>query len=171
MLEGMSLKEAAACADGHMRAADPSGSASLAPDAFARWAATLVVNKARQALRFKMGLQAEGARGTCMGVEGQRPRGGQRMCEHAQRALMGAGYAALLGRACRAAPAGVPHLRSCIDASAAEHHHLHGAAQLPPGPPPRSPPKRSPHSHTYTHARPCRGPARRVCRVCVLWRA
>ncbi|GBF90596.1 hypothetical protein Rsub_03168 [Raphidocelis subcapitata] len=59
MLEGKTPREAAACAENHMRAADAAGAGKLGRDAFARWCGTLVMNKARQHLRFKMGLQAE----------------------------------------------------------------------------------------------------------------
>jgi len=60
MLEGKTAREAAACADNHMRAADPTGSRALTLEVFSRWCASLVMNKARQHLRFKMGLQTEG---------------------------------------------------------------------------------------------------------------
>jgi hypothetical protein len=57
LLDGKAPAEAAAIAEGHMRAA---GGGPLSPGAFGRWAATLLEGKARQQLRFKMGVQAEG---------------------------------------------------------------------------------------------------------------
>ena len=60
LLDGKTAREAAAAAEHHMRAADRDGAGALGPEAFRRWCATLVMNKARQALRFKMGVQVEG---------------------------------------------------------------------------------------------------------------
>jgi hypothetical protein len=63
MLEGKGPGEAALFTANHMRVADAAAAAAgagLGFEAFCKFYDTLVMNKARQQLRFKLGLQAEG---------------------------------------------------------------------------------------------------------------
>jgi hypothetical protein len=63
MLEGKGAGEAALFTANHMCVADAAAAAAgtgLGFDAFCKFYDTLVMNKARQQLRFKLGLQAEG---------------------------------------------------------------------------------------------------------------
>lgn len=63
MLEGKSSGEASLFTANHMRVADAAAAAQglgLSFEAFCKFYDTLVMNKARQQLRFKLGLQAEG---------------------------------------------------------------------------------------------------------------
>lgn len=63
MLEGRSAGEASLFTANHMRVADAQAvqqGLGLSFEAFCRFYDTLVMNKARQQLRFRLGLQAEG---------------------------------------------------------------------------------------------------------------
>ncbi len=63
MLDGKSAGEAALFTANHIRVADANAAAQgqgLSFEAFCKFYDTLVMNKARQQLRFKLGLQAEG---------------------------------------------------------------------------------------------------------------
>jgi hypothetical protein len=69
MLEGKGAGEATLFTANHMRVADAAAAAAgagLGFEAFCKFYDTLVMNKARQQLRFKLGLQAEGEQGVAL---------------------------------------------------------------------------------------------------------